>query len=80
MTKLWASPPSIAGRQDRGLARAYRPWQVRMFTATWLAYAGYYFCRKPFYVVKADMGLAFGLSSMQLGHLGTAYLDRKSVV
>jgi len=74
MTKLQASRPPIAGTQDRGIERAYQPWQVRIFTATWLAYAGYYFCRKPFYVVKADMGLAFGLSSVQLGHLGTAYL------
>jgi len=74
MTKLQASPHSIDGTQGRGIERAYRPWQVRIFTATWLAYAGYYFCRKPFYVVKADMGLAFGLSSVQLGHLGSAYL------
>jgi len=56
------------------LDRAYRPWQIRIFASTWLAYAGYYFCRKPFYVVKADMSGALGLSTIQLGHLGTAYL------
>lgn len=60
--------------QERVLNRAYRPFQIRIFAATWLAYAGYYFCRKPFYVVKADMGHAFGFSSVQLGNLGTAYL------
>ena len=74
MTKLDESLSLTASTQDRSLARAYRPWQIRIFIATWLAYAGYYFCRKPFYVVKADMGRAFGLSSVQLGHLGTAYL------
>lgn len=60
--------------QEKSLDRAYRPWQIRIFSATWLAYAGYYFCRKPFYVVKADMSGALGLSTIELGHLGTAYL------
>src|ERR1035437_162246 len=60
--------------QEKSLDRAYRPWQIRIFTATWLAYAGYYFCRKRFYVVKADMAGALGLSTIQLGHLGTVYL------
>ncbi len=57
-----------------GLDRAYRPWQVRIFGATWLAYAGYYFCRKTFYVVKADLGLQLGLSASDLADFGTAYL------
>ncbi len=74
MSKLDESLSLTASTQDRSLARAYRPWQIRIFIATWLAYAGYYFCRKAFYVVKADMGRSFGLSSIQLGHLGTAYL------
>jgi sugar phosphate permease len=61
------------------LDRAYRPWQIRIFIATWLSYAGYYFCRKPFYVVKADMALTLGLSTLQLAHLGTAYLAAYAV-
>jgi sugar phosphate permease len=61
------------------LAIRYRPWQVRIFAATWLAYAGYYFCRKPFYVAKADMGTALGFSSVELAHLGTAYLAAYAV-
>src|SRR5450759_2382192 len=61
------------------LDRAYRPWQIRIFLATWLSYAGYYFCRKPFYVVKADMAAALGLSTLQLAHLGTAYLAAYAV-
>ena len=74
MTNRDTSSPAATDRLDKGIDRAYRPWQIRIFTATWLAYAGYYFCRKPFYVVKSDMGRAFGLSSIHLGHLGTAYL------
>jgi sugar phosphate permease len=65
--------------QNLSLDRAYRPWQVRIFAATWLTYAGYYFCRKPFYVVKADMAGALGLSTVQLAHLGTAYLAAYAV-
>lgn len=52
----------------------YRPWQIRIFAATWLAYAGYYFCRKAFYIVKADMADKLGLTAQDLAHLGTAYL------
>lgn len=59
---------------DASLDKAYRPWQIRILAATWLAYAGYYFCRKPFYVVKADMAGALGFSTLDLAHLGTAYL------
>ena len=68
-----------AATQDRSLDRAYRPWQIRIFAATWLAYAGYYFCRKPFYVVKADMAGALGFSTLELAHLGTAYLAAYAV-
>jgi sugar phosphate permease len=59
--------------------RAYRPWQIRILTATWLAYAGYYFCRKPFYVVKADMAGALGFSTIDLAHLGAVYLAAYAV-
>jgi len=53
---------------------AYRPWQIKILAATWLTYAGYYFCRKAFYVVKADLAETLGLSTIHLAHLGTAYL------
>lgn len=79
MPKLDASRSASAGTPDRSLDRAYRPWQIRILAATWLAYAGYYFCRKPFYVVKADMAGALGFSAVQLAHLGTAYLAAYAV-
>lgn len=52
----------------------YRKWQYRIFSATWLAYVGYYFTRKAFFVVKSDMADSLGLDSIHLAHLGTAYL------
>ena len=55
-------------------APEHRRWQIKILTATWLAYAGYYFCRMNFYVVKKAFGEALSLDAIGLGHLGTAYL------
>jgi len=52
----------------------YRKWQINIFSATWLAYVGYYFTRKAFFVVKSDLADTFGLNAINLAHLGTAYL------
>ncbi len=79
MTRLDTNPTHAASMQAVSLDRLYRPWQIRIFTATWLAYAGYYFCRKPFYVAKADMAAALSFSTVQLAHLGTAYLAAYAV-
>jgi sugar phosphate permease len=49
-------------------------WQIKILTATWLAYAGYYFCRMNFYVVKKALGDNLGFDATDLGNLGTAYL------
>jgi sugar phosphate permease len=72
-----STPAALTG--TAAVDRAYRPWQIRILIATWLAYAGYYFCRKPFYVVKADMAGALGFSTLELAHLGTAYLAAYAV-
>ncbi|KAA3616334.1 MAG: MFS transporter [Calditrichaeota bacterium] len=53
---------------------SFRSWQVKILTATWLSYAGYYFCRKAFYVVKSALSDSLGLNAIDLAHLGTAYL------
>lgn len=52
----------------------YRKWQYKILSATWIAYIGYYFARKAFFVVKSDMAGSLGLNSIELAHLGTAYL------
>jgi OPA family glycerol-3-phosphate transporter-like MFS transporter len=51
-----------------------RSWQARIFVATWVAYAGYYFCRKPFFVVKGTLTDTFSWSPSELATIGTAYL------
>lgn len=59
---------------DSALNKTYRPWQIKIFAATWLSYAGYYFCRKAFYVVKGSLADSLNFSAIDLAHLGTAYL------
>jgi len=51
-----------------------RAWRWRILASTWLCYAGFYFCRKPFYIAKASMGEEFGWSAPMLGQAGAVYL------
>lgn len=56
------------------LPPAFRSWRTRVFVSTWFCYAGYYFCRKPFSIVKADLGRTLHFSAIDLGHIYEAYL------
>jgi len=49
-------------------------WRRRIFASTWLSYAGYYFCRKPFYIAKAELGADLGFDATSLGWIGSAFL------
>ncbi|MDE0881777.1 MAG: MFS transporter [Myxococcota bacterium] len=49
-------------------------WRRRIFASTWLCYVGLYFCRKPFYIAKKDLGDAMAWSASDLGLIGSAYL------
>ena len=51
-----------------------KTWRWRVFAATWLSYAGFYFARKPFSIVKADLGAANDWGPEALGVLGASYL------
>jgi OPA family glycerol-3-phosphate transporter-like MFS transporter len=51
-----------------------RVWRYRIFAATWLCYAGYYFCRKPFFITKATLGEELHFDASVLGDIGAAYL------
>lgn len=51
-----------------------RRWRWRVFSATWLSYACYYFARKPFYVVKASLESELGWDAQMLGLAGASYL------
>jgi sugar phosphate permease len=51
-----------------------RAWRTRVFIATWLSYAGYYFCRRPYYVLKAQLAADLGFNVTTLGAVGAIYL------
>ncbi len=51
-----------------------RVWRWRIFAATWLGYFGYYFCRKPFNIAKADLIENHGWTDQTVGNIGAIYL------
>lgn len=56
------------------LSAGQRRWRVRVFAATWSSYAGFYFCRKNFGIVKADLRDALQVTDLEIAHVWTAYL------
>jgi len=56
------------------LSPAHRSWRAKVFVSTWLAYVGYYFCRRPFEAAKAAIGTETGWSATQLGNIWVSYL------
>ncbi len=56
------------------LAPQQRRWRVNVFAATWMAYAGYYFCRKAFGIVKVPLKELLQVDDFALAHIWTAYL------
>lgn len=55
-------------------ARALKVWRWRVFAATWLCYAGFYFCRMPFYITKSALGRELHFDATMLGDIGSVYL------
>ncbi len=52
----------------------YRTARIQAFALTWLAYAGFYFCRTNWSIVKRAVGEDLGLGAVALGQLDTTYL------
>ena len=52
----------------------FKRWRWRVFAATWLSYFGFYFARKPFYVVKSALTEELGWDPEKLGLIGACYL------
>ncbi len=69
-----AAPSHAAPGPNADLSPQQRQWRHRVFAATWLSYVGFYFCRKPFSIAKADLGKANGFDADLLGQIGAAYL------
>ena len=50
-----------------------RHWRWRIFSITWLAYAGFYLTRKGFSAVKSILRTDLGISKPELAMIDTAY-------
>ncbi len=51
-----------------------RRYRVQLFTATWLSYAGFYFARKVYAVLKHPLKEQFGFDDIQIAYPWTIYL------
>jgi OPA family glycerol-3-phosphate transporter-like MFS transporter len=69
-----ASSAALPTVPDATVATSLKHWRWRVFAATWLCYAGYYFCRKPFSIVKSDLGHALGFGADDLALVYSSYL------
>ncbi|MBI2377796.1 MAG: MFS transporter [Deltaproteobacteria bacterium] len=58
----------------KAAALALKTWRRRVFVATWISYASFYFCRKPFYITKPVLASELGFSTETLGLIGSAFL------
>ncbi|MBX3156470.1 MAG: MFS transporter [Deltaproteobacteria bacterium] len=56
------------------LTQEHRSWRRKIFFSTWLAYVGFYFCRKPFSAAKADIAAEAGWTAVTLGDIYAVYL------
>ena len=62
------------GRSAISNSDELRQWRIRILVSTWLAYAGLYFCRKPFYAAKNTLSEELGITTAQLGDIEVGYL------
>lgn len=53
---------------------AHRRARLELLAVTWCSYAGFYFCRKVFAVVKSPLKERFALDDLEVSHLWTIYL------
>lgn len=51
-----------------GEAASLRGWRIRIFATTWMAYAGFYLCRKNFSVLMPLLQQNLGISKDNLAH------------
>ena len=55
------------------LSHAQRSWRWRIFAVTWLAYAGFYLCRKNLSVTMPLLAADLGYSNLQLANIFFGY-------
>jgi sugar phosphate permease len=58
---------------SKPLTREQRRWRWRIFAITWLAYAGFYLCRKNLSVTMPLLSAELGYSNLQLANIFFGY-------
>ncbi len=56
------------------LTKTQKMWRVRILGTTWVSYAGFYFCRKNFAIVKTSLMDRLEIGASDIAHVFTAYL------
>ncbi|MBI4556368.1 MAG: MFS transporter [Candidatus Hydrogenedentes bacterium] len=69
-----SSPLKTAYAFGGNLSHDQRIWRWRILISTYLAYIGYYFCRKVYGLVKTSLNEQFGWEWDALANVWTAYL------
>src|SRR5580658_11389972 len=64
-----ATLQSPATPADQAMQRRWSYWRFRIFTASWVLYAAYYFCRKNFSVIMPMMARTEHYDNFDLAHL-----------
>ena len=64
---------------DSELDRKYKLWRIGAFLGTWLAYAGFYLCRKSLAVASPEILKQFGWNEFDIGIVFTGYLTAYAV-
>jgi sugar phosphate permease len=61
--------PPASAQPEQARQRLWSYWRFRIFTASWVLYAAYYFCRKNFSVVMPMMARTEHYDNFDLAHL-----------
>ena len=64
---------------DKALDRKYTMWRIRAFIGTWLAYAGFYLCRKTIAVAQPEFMKQFGWNEVDVGIILSGYLTAYAI-
>ena len=63
----------MTGSKKTMLDYKYKMWRIRAFAGTWLAYAGFYFCRKSIAVAQPEFIKEFGWTNELVGIMLSSY-------
>jgi len=70
---------SITEGTNPAIDKKYRLWRIRAFFGTWLAYAGFYLCRKTIAVAQPEFMKQFNWNESDVGIILSGYLTAYAI-